>query len=662
MSKASTAASDGGIGKACGRITARAIVLALILTVANDYWIVQLEVVRYSYPTYAAPFYNVIFTLLLLTGVNALVRKRLPRLALTRVEMITIYVMLSVSAGVCSHEMMAILVSMMGHASYFATPENQWGALFADGLPSWLTVTDHTSLHNFYYGNSTIFARENYAPWIVPAICWSVFSAVLLYVMLCLNSILRKQWVENERLTFPIVVLPMEMTRESGELFRSKLMWIGFAISGAITLVAGLHYLYPAVPYIRIVRTNVGQLITTPPWNAMGMISIGFYFWAIGIAFLMPLELSVSCWLFYWIYKMELVLCAATGISELSVAGGGFDNAYPFQLAQSYGAYLGFFAISMWSSRRYLGRVFRTAFLDSKEEDESREAVSYRSAILGAGFGFIFLCCFAWAMGMSLVLVPVFFGLYFVVVVLVSRIRAELGFPTHDAYVMAVHRPILNITGAEHVTNADMGALGLFTWLNRDYSSSPSPHMMEAFKLSEQSGASARRMFKAVMIAGVFAMPIGFFMLLQAYFHYGGATSRMETWATQFGRDCWGLIEKWIKQPLAPNATASGFVGLGFAISIALGWARLRFLNFPFHPLAYAMASSWGVGQLWMPLLIGSVAKAIILRFGGLRAYRAALPFFLGLILGEITVGSLWTIVGIVLGIPTYDFWPGKYG
>jgi hypothetical protein len=73
------------------------------------------------------------------------------------------------------------------------------------------------------------------------------------------------------------------------------------------------------------------------------------------------------------------------------------------------------------------------------------------------------------------------------------------------------------------------------------------------------------------------------------------------------------------------------------------------------------MASSWGVGQLWMPLLIGSTAKFIILKFGGLRSYRVALPFFLGLILGEITIGSLWTIVGIVLGIPTYDFWPGKY-
>ncbi len=102
----------------------------------------------------------------------------------------------------------------------------------------------------------------------------------------------------------------MEMTQESGELFKNKHMWMGFAISGTLTLMAGLHYLYPSIPCIRIVRQDVGQFITEPPWNAMGGISMAFYFWAIGIAFLMPLELSVSCWMFYWMTKLELVGCA----------------------------------------------------------------------------------------------------------------------------------------------------------------------------------------------------------------------------------------------------------------------------------------------------------------------------------------------------------------
>ena len=43
--------------------------------------------------------------------------------------------------------------------------------------------------------------------------------------------------------------------------------------------------------------------------------------------------------------------------------------------------------------------------------------------------------------------------------------------------------------------------------------------------------------------------------------------------------------------------------------------------------------------------------------YGGVVRHRKIAPFFLGLILGEFTVGSLWTILGIIAGIPTYGFW-----
>ncbi|MCX6376976.1 MAG: hypothetical protein NTU88_13250, partial [Armatimonadetes bacterium] len=88
--------------KASGRVTVRAIVLALVLAVANDYWLVQLEVVRYSHPSYAAPFYNAVFTLLVLTLANFLLRSRFPKLALSSIELLTVYVMVSITSGICS--------------------------------------------------------------------------------------------------------------------------------------------------------------------------------------------------------------------------------------------------------------------------------------------------------------------------------------------------------------------------------------------------------------------------------------------------------------------------------------------------------------------------------------------------------------------------------
>ena len=51
--------------------------------------------------------------------------------------------------------------------------------------------------------------------------------------------------------------------------------------------------------------------------------------------------------------------------------------------------------------------------------------------------------------------------------------------------------------------------------------------------------------------------------------------------------------------------------------------------------------------------------KGIVLKNGGIGLHRKLEPLFLGLILGEIVCGSLGTIIGIVLGIPTYGFWVG---
>ncbi len=571
MKAGGTVQSAKQVAKTRTGVTARAVLLALLLAVANDYWIVQIEVVRYSFATYAAPFYNCVFTLFVLTMVNFAVRRRFPRIALTRVELITVYVMLSISSAVCSHNMMEVLVSLMGYAHVFKTPENNWGTLFADRLPRWLTVSDRTSLHNFYYGGSSIYRPENLLPWLVPVLAWSAFCCVLLLTMLCLNSILRKQWVESERLTFPVVVLPLEMTTESGELFRNRRMWMGFAVAGAITLLAGLHDMYPAIPYIRIVRHNYGPLIALRPWNAIGSLYIGFYFWAIGIAFLMPLELSFSCWALFWLMKLELVACSVTGLGGITSPAGGFDRAYPYVQSQAWGAYVGYFTMTMWAGRHYLMRVFRTAFMGTKEEDESREAISYRTAILGALAGFVFLGLFARAAGMSPPVILVFLLLYFVFAVIVSRIRAELGFPTHDMQLMGPQHAILTAVGTEKLGVQNLSALSLFSWFNRTYASHPSPHQLESFKLAEGIHLPARQIFVAAAIASVFAMPIGFWMLLNMYFHNGGATANVEQWALGLGRECWTNLENWINRPFATNGTSMGFVMVGFVVSGTAG-------------------------------------------------------------------------------------------
>ena len=58
-------------------------------------------------------------------------------------------------------------------------------------------------------------------------------------------------------------------------------------------------------------------------------------------------------------------------------------------------------------------------------------------------------------------------------------------------------------------------------------------------------------------------------------------------------------------------------------------------------------------------MFLGWLIKALIVRYGGAQLYRKALPFFVGLVMGEFTVGSLWTFYSIIFEVQTYRMWGG---
>ncbi|MFQ3548551.1 MAG: DUF6784 domain-containing protein [Armatimonadota bacterium] len=98
--------------------------------------------------------------------------------------------------------------------------------------------------------------------------------------------------------------------------------------------------------------------------------------------------------------------------------------------------------------------------------------------------------------------------------------------------------------------------------------------------------------------------------------------------------------------------------GFGFGVALILAAARRQFVGFPLHPLAYAVANSWGMHNLWLPIMIGSISKSLCLKILSLKGYRLALMLFFGLMLGEITIGGFWILLGILLDRPMYQFWP----
>jgi hypothetical protein len=61
----------------------------------------------------------------------------------------------------------------------------------------------------------------------------------------------------------------------------------------------------------------------------------------------------------------------------------------------------------------------------------------------------------------------------------------------------------------------------------------------------------------------------------------------------------------------------------------------------------------------WFAFFISWLAKLMLIRYGGMRMHRAAIPFFLGLILGDYVVGSIWAIYGPAANVPSYKIFIG---
>ena len=158
-------------------VTLKSILIASILIPINCYWVIEMEVIRYSgHPVTISLFFNVIFSLLVLISFNQLLKRFIPSLALVQSELVIVYLMLSIASGITGHDMLEILVPMLGHAFRFATPENEWQQLFLPFLPEWLTVSNAELLKGYYEGDLPLYTVDTLLAWTTPILWWTSFN------------------------------------------------------------------------------------------------------------------------------------------------------------------------------------------------------------------------------------------------------------------------------------------------------------------------------------------------------------------------------------------------------------------------------------------------------------------------------------------------------
>lgn len=636
-------------------ITTRAIVLGALLTPLNAFWIVRLERVMFGpYPSTISLFANVVFVLFLLVGFNVSLRRLAPRFAFSQGELLTLYTMLVVSTGLAGLDGVGILGQIIPHGAWFASA-NTWDS-FLGAFPSWLVVRDRGVLRGHFLGNSSFYRPEVLRAWIGPILAWTLFFTLLLLVAHCINVLVRRQWADRERLTFPITWLPIEMTENGtgATFFRNRLMWGGFAAAAGLSLWNGIAFLYPSLPMLPLGITDLKPMFTVKPWSGIDWFPVTFYPLAIGLGYLLPVDLLFSCWFFFLFWKAQMVVSTAMAWDA--------TPDFPFIREQGFGSILGLAAFYLWSGRRAYAAIWRSV-LHGEDSAGSLgapvEALKSRVAVAGIAFGLGGLFVFCLSAHVAWWVAVAFFAIYIPTIIVVTRIRAEFGAPVHDFHFMGPDNMIPRALSTVPLRQSDLAFFTFSFSITRAHRSDTMPVGLEGLQMARMRGLEARRMFGAIMLATVLGTLATFWALEHQAYVYGASAKFNQ--GSGFAQQAFERMNNWVGGTLDQrrNGPAVTAIGVGLLTTLVLLFFRLRYFGFPLHPIGYAISSSWSIHLVWLPLLIAWTLKSLTMRYGGLRSYRRFVPFFLGLILGDCVMGSVWALISLLWNVRTYNFFGG---
>lgn len=634
-------------------ITKKAFIVGLILVAINAYWVGVASEVWYAVYTLVSPFSNAIFSLAVLIGINALLRRALPRFAFTSAELLLIYIMITMVSTISGHSVMAVLMGTMAHPFWFASPENEWEQLFWRYIPSWMTVHDSSLLRGYYEGESSLFLKEHLGAWLVPVLVWSGFIFTLYGSLLCISLILRKQWMEHEKLSYPLTQLPLQMT-QGQNFFRSRALWIGVSIAAFVRILAGLHDLFPIVPAFPA-SIRIDQFFTDRPWNAVGYISMSFNLAIVGLTFFMPLDLAFSTWFFFWLTRAERVFASIVGWQDLHLND------------RVSGAWVGIAVLALWSGRRHLARFLKqvmaglAGFAGSLgigigkqrlEALDAEEPLSYRTLAALTVLSLALVVGFCYAAGMSLWAIAAFYLLFIAFAVAIGRVRAELGPPYHEVIGINPRQMMVEIFGSRRLGGANLTIVTFLYAFDRDHRSHPMPNQVESLWIGMRSGMSKRMLLLGMASAIGFGAFITLWSYLQIAYHYG-ALARCRGWVGRFGWESFNPLQSWLQHPSGTDVQAIIFMLGGFLFVCFLQLMRTYLLWWPLHASGYVLSgAAWGgLIYFWFPVMASWFIKYLILKFSGWQTYRKATPLFLGLVLGDYIPRSLLSFVSLILNV-----------
>jgi hypothetical protein len=629
-------------------ITLRAVLLGLLTITAMFYYLTQV-VHRIGSGTFVHSQFPmaVIIPFVFWLFLNVGLKRVWPGMALRQGELLTILAMMWVVGTIPQNGWINFWAPILAAPTYFASPENQWADTFFDFIP-WnvFPPTDRLLIHGFWFGlpEGTAVPWDG---WVGIIFQWLGVSMAMLAFGVCIIVLFQKHWEEQEKLTFPLAQMPLDLMRgfdgprRMPDLFRLRLFWIGALVAFAPILYNISTYFVPGMTHLEFLTI---PRYLNPEIPLIGHLKIRYMPIVMAVTYLCPLDILGSLVFFRIMETFKGGIMDRVGFSV--GAPGQQIAGQQIIFLENYGALMFIAMWAIWVARRHLRQLWRQA---RTGEGDRREVRRYRLAWAGLILSTIYVLSWAMSLGISLVLAAGVFALMVLTLLATAKLIAATGF----AYLLP-YRPYLKgdgfieeVVGTIKIPARELTAMKIFT--SKAFFGTflipawPAiPHIFRMFSLRRQPGW--------VMAAVFVAFPVGFLVaaatLIELVYTEGGAMLYVSHFRISL---VYEQISHILHNPTVFDWGKLGVFLFGWTEAGMLTFLRARFHWFPLHPVGLAFEGTFGPDLYWLTLAIVWAVKLTLLSYGGVKAYVAGKPFFYGLGIGYVggvilsaTVDLIW--------------------
>ena len=563
-------------------------------------------------------------------------------------ELVVIYIMALVGSSIATLGLTENFLPIISGGLYYANSENAWAEQIHPYTRRWMFPQDWEAVKYFYEGLPTGYPIP-WAAWIKPLLCWLPAILALYFAMICTTVILRRQWIQHERLIFPLVQLPLailaegEQTSRYKPFFKNPIMWTGFAIPFTVGSMRALHNYHNFIPDINLVASF-------PFFRQTTEVTIALSFPMVGFSYFVNLDIALGIWLFNLIARIEEGCLNMLGVSSAEVLD--FSGPSPLVAHQGMGAIIVLVIFGFWMGRRHLAQVFRKAFQGDESIDDSDEILSYRVAVLGLLVSNLFIGWWLLEAGMAFWVVPIYLFALFLLCIGVSRVVSEGG-------VASTRTPLIPTAfvasglGSSTLGPQNLTVLGMtYVWAT-SLRNLLMASCANGLKLAEEYlPGNKRALFWAMLLAIVVSLVSSIWAVLYLSYSYGGIN--LNGWF--FGPSGmpvypFNFVSRELNSPDGPDIGGWLATAAGGSIMALLMVARQYLTWWPLHPLGFAISTNAMTNYIWFSVFLAWLIKGLVLKYGGPALFQRTRPFFLGLIAGQFSCAGIWLLIDYFTGM-----------